>query len=154
LTAGSLVRLDVDTILIVDRNLETRASLAIDATAMQEYDIPPDQDLLAALKQGVTPGTISSDVHQFNVNGPVFDLATTLSKFLHLGLTLDEVIQRASTNPATAPAPPRNKPASSHPPARVPHITRPPPRLITRVPTSVRPAFSHACTVQATGYLR
>ena len=53
-----------------------------------------------ALKQGVTPGTISSDVHQFNVNGPVFDLATTLSKFLHLGLTLDEVIQRASTNPA------------------------------------------------------
>jgi dihydroorotase len=53
-----------------------------------------------ALKQGVVPGTISSDVHQFNVNGPVFDLATTLSKFLHLGLTLDEVIQRASTNPA------------------------------------------------------
>lgn len=53
-----------------------------------------------ALKESVVPGTISSDVHQFNVNGPVFDLATTLSKFLHLGLTLDEVIQRASTNPA------------------------------------------------------
>jgi dihydroorotase len=53
-----------------------------------------------AFKQGVTPGTISSDVHQFNVNGPVFDLATTLSKFLHLGLSLEEVIQRASTNPA------------------------------------------------------
>ncbi len=53
-----------------------------------------------ALKEGVVPGTISSDVHQFNVNGPVFDLATTLSKFLHLGLSLDEVIQRASTNAA------------------------------------------------------
>ena len=53
-----------------------------------------------ALKQDVAPGTISSDVHQFNVNGPVFDLATTLSKFLHLGLTPEEVIQRASTNPA------------------------------------------------------
>ena len=53
-----------------------------------------------ALKQGVVPGTISSDVHQFNVNGPVFDLATTLSKFLHLGLSLEEVVQRASTNPA------------------------------------------------------
>ena len=53
-----------------------------------------------AMKQGVVPGTISSDVHQFNVNGPVFDLATTLSKFVHLGLTLDDVIQRASTNPA------------------------------------------------------
>ncbi|HET7810393.1 MAG TPA: EAL domain-containing protein [Steroidobacteraceae bacterium] len=59
LTAGSLVRLDVDTILIVDRNLETRGSLAIDATSMQEYEIPPDPDLLAALKQGVTSGQLS-----------------------------------------------------------------------------------------------
>ena len=53
-----------------------------------------------ALKQELLPGTISSDVHQFNVNGPVFDLATTLSKFLHLGLTLEQVIERAATNPA------------------------------------------------------
>jgi dihydroorotase len=30
----------------------------------------------------------------------VFDLATTLSKFLHLGLTLEQVIERATTNPA------------------------------------------------------
>jgi dihydroorotase len=52
------------------------------------------------LKQEILPGTISSDVHQFNVNGPVFDLATTLSKFLHLGLTLPQVIERAATNPA------------------------------------------------------
>jgi dihydroorotase len=52
------------------------------------------------LKQELLPGTISSDVHQFNVNGPVFDLATTLSKFLHLGLTLEQVIQRSATNPA------------------------------------------------------
>ena len=49
-----------------------------------------------ALKQEVLPATISSDVHQFNVNGPVFDLATTLSKFLNLGLSLEQVIQRAS----------------------------------------------------------
>ncbi|MBM3521061.1 MAG: amidohydrolase family protein, partial [Alphaproteobacteria bacterium] len=53
-----------------------------------------------ALKQELLPGTISSDVHQYNVNGPVFDLATTLSKFLHLGLTLEQVIERAATNPA------------------------------------------------------
>ena len=55
-----------------------------------------------ALEQGLVPGTISSDLHQYNVHGPVFDLATTLSKFLHLGLTLEEVIQRAATNPAGA----------------------------------------------------
>ncbi|HWB98380.1 MAG TPA: amidohydrolase family protein, partial [Bryobacteraceae bacterium] len=54
------------------------------------------------LRQGILPGTISSDVHQFNVAGPVFDLATTLSKFLHLGLTLEQVIERATTNAAQA----------------------------------------------------
>jgi len=54
-----------------------------------------------ALRQEVVPGTISSDLHQFNVNGPVFDLATTLSKFLQLGLSLEQVIERATTNPAT-----------------------------------------------------
>jgi dihydroorotase len=53
-----------------------------------------------ALKQELLPGTISSDLHQFNVYGPVFDLATTLSKFLHLGLSLDQVIERATANPA------------------------------------------------------
>ena len=53
-----------------------------------------------ALKQEVLPGTISSDVHQFNVNGPVFDLATTLSKFLNLGLSLEQVIERATKNAA------------------------------------------------------
>ncbi len=53
-----------------------------------------------ALAQDVLPGTISSDVHQFNVNGPVFDLATTLSKFMHLGLTLEQVIERVTKNPS------------------------------------------------------
>jgi len=53
-----------------------------------------------AFRQEVLPGTISSDVHQYNVNGPVFDLATTLSKFLLLGLTLPQVIERATMNAA------------------------------------------------------
>lgn len=62
-------------------------------------------------KQELLPGTISSDVHQFNVNGPVFDLATTLSKYLHLGLSLEEVVKRATSNPAKAFAFP-HKPGS------------------------------------------
>jgi dihydroorotase len=53
-----------------------------------------------ALAQDLLPGTISSDLHEYNVRGPVLDLATTLSKFLHLGLTLDQVIERAAANPA------------------------------------------------------
>ncbi len=59
LNAGALVRLDVDSLLLLDRNLETRASYAIDATASQEYEIPPDSDLLAAMKQGVTSGQLN-----------------------------------------------------------------------------------------------
>jgi dihydroorotase len=55
-----------------------------------------------AFSQNVRPGTISSDVHQGNVNGPVYDLATTLSKFLHLGMSIEEVIRRATANPAKA----------------------------------------------------
>ena len=55
-----------------------------------------------AFSQGILPGTISSDLHQGNINGPVYDLATTLSKFLHLGVRLEEVIRRVTANPAKA----------------------------------------------------
>ena len=54
----------------------------------------------AALEQGLLPGTISSDVHVWNVAGPVYDLATTGSKLLHLGLSLPEVVQRVTATPA------------------------------------------------------
>jgi dihydroorotase len=53
-----------------------------------------------ALGQGVQPQTISSDLHAYNVNGPVYDLATTVSKFLHLGLPLDHAIEKVTTTPA------------------------------------------------------
>ena len=55
-----------------------------------------------ALEDGFPPDTISSDLHRFNVDGPVFDLVTTLSKFLHLGLSLDDVIAMATLRPARA----------------------------------------------------
>jgi dihydroorotase len=54
----------------------------------------------AALADAFRPDTISSDLHRLNVAGPVHDLATTLSKFLLLGLSLDEVIAMATTAPA------------------------------------------------------
>ena len=59
LNTGALVRLDVDTFLVLDRNLETRASLALDAAAGQEYEIPPDPELLAVIKQAVTSGQLN-----------------------------------------------------------------------------------------------
>ena len=56
----------------------------------------------AALAQGIQPSTISSDLHHYNINGPVFDLATTVSKFLALGLPMDEVIRKVTASPALA----------------------------------------------------
>ena len=57
-----------------------------------------------AMRQGVLPHTISSDVHAYNVGeeGPVYDLATTLSKFLLLGLSLDEAVRKTTAAPAAA----------------------------------------------------
>jgi dihydroorotase len=53
-----------------------------------------------AMAEAVLPTTISSDLHIYNVNGPVYDLANVLSKFLHLGLSLDEVLARVTSVPA------------------------------------------------------
>ena len=48
------------------------------------------------------PDVISSDIHQMAIQGPMFDLPTTLSKFLNLGLSLPDVIERATSRPAAA----------------------------------------------------
>ena len=53
-----------------------------------------------ALADGFPPTTISSDLHVYDVNGPVFDLATTISKFLHLGVPLDDALERVTAVPA------------------------------------------------------
>ena len=50
------------------------------------------------LNQGFSPDTISSDLYSANINGPVYDLVTTLSKFLLLGMNLHDVIARATVN--------------------------------------------------------
>jgi dihydroorotase len=53
-----------------------------------------------AMDQGVLPHFISSDLHVYNLEGPVFDLVTTLDKFLHLGMPLADVIAHATELPA------------------------------------------------------
>jgi dihydroorotase len=56
----------------------------------------------AMLDAGFMPDTISSDVHLLNLEGPVFDQATTLSKFLSLGTPLTDVIRATTANAAAA----------------------------------------------------
>lgn len=53
-----------------------------------------------SLDQGLRPHTISTDLHAGNEDGPVYDLPTTLSKFLALGLPLDAVVEMATATPA------------------------------------------------------
>ena len=56
----------------------------------------------AMLADGFKPDTISSDIHQLCIDGPAFDQATTLSKFLCLGMTVPEVIAASTANAALA----------------------------------------------------
>ncbi|MGA1599104.1 MAG: amidohydrolase/deacetylase family metallohydrolase [bacterium] len=53
-----------------------------------------------ALEQGITPDMISSDLHGHSIVGPAFDLPTTMSKILNLGVSLEKVIQAVTEKPA------------------------------------------------------
>ena len=51
---------------------------------------------------GFGPGTVSSDVHRYNIRGPVFDLLTTLVQISCISdITLEEVIAFATQRPAS-----------------------------------------------------
>jgi dihydroorotase len=54
----------------------------------------------AALDAGFAPDSISSDLHQDSIRGAARDLPNVLSKFLALGMSLEEVIRRATLAPA------------------------------------------------------
>lgn len=54
------------------------------------------------LDQGIPPDVISTDIHQLAIQGPMFDMPTTLSKFFNLGMSLPDVIRCATAAPAAA----------------------------------------------------
>ncbi len=53
-----------------------------------------------AVKEGFLPDSISTDLHIGSMNSGMKDMLNVLSKFLALGLSLDQVIARATSNPA------------------------------------------------------
>jgi dihydroorotase len=57
---------------------------------------------IPAVEQGLPPHTISTDIHTGSMNAAMKDMANVMSKFLNLGLTLQEVILRSTWNPAVA----------------------------------------------------
>ena len=53
-----------------------------------------------AVKQGFYPNSISTDLHVESMNAGMKNLLNVASKFLNMGMTLDQVIARCTWNPA------------------------------------------------------
>jgi dihydroorotase len=58
------------------------------------------RNAVPAIRQGFVPDSISTDLHTGNLNGPVIDMATTMSKIRAVGGPLAEVIARSTVAPA------------------------------------------------------
>ncbi len=52
------------------------------------------------MEQGVIPFTVSTDLTAISINSSVFSLLTTMSKFLTIGVSLDELIRMTTLHPA------------------------------------------------------
>ena len=53
-----------------------------------------------AIKAGFLPDTISTDIHKRSIMLPRANMATTMSKFLNMGLTIEQIVERTTVNPA------------------------------------------------------
>ncbi|MCC3356775.1 amidohydrolase/deacetylase family metallohydrolase [Bacillus sp. REN16] len=53
-----------------------------------------------AIEKGYSPFSISTDVHIRNIHGPVYDLATTMTKVMHCGLSLVDLIASVTLAPS------------------------------------------------------
>jgi dihydroorotase len=88
----------------------------LDGTLMEEMSEARDRGVLFDIGHGVgsfafasgrklieagfLPDIISSDVHTYSINRIAFDLPTTMSKFLALGMDLMEVVRATTVAPA------------------------------------------------------
>jgi dihydroorotase len=53
-----------------------------------------------AIRQGFVPNSISTDLHNDSMNSGMKDMLNVMSKFLNLGVPLDDVIRMSTSNPA------------------------------------------------------
>jgi dihydroorotase len=58
------------------------------------------RNAVPAIKAGFFPDSISTDLHGSSMNIAMMDMLTTMSKFLVMGMPLNEVILRSTWNPA------------------------------------------------------
>jgi dihydroorotase len=55
-----------------------------------------------AIEQGFLPDTISTDIHKRSIMLPRANMTTTMSKLLNIGMTIEQIIERSTVNPAKA----------------------------------------------------
>jgi len=55
---------------------------------------------MPAIKEGFAPDSISTDLHFGSMNGGMKDMLNVMSKFLVMGLSIDDVVARSTWNPA------------------------------------------------------
>jgi len=53
-----------------------------------------------AVKQGLMADSVSTDLHKGSMNAGMKDMLTVMSKFLNIGVPLDDLIRRSTWNPA------------------------------------------------------
>jgi dihydroorotase len=61
-----------------------------------------------AIQRGLLPFSISTDIHLRSLNFAVWDLSTTMSKLLSVGMPFDKVVEAVTTSPASAIGLPTN----------------------------------------------
>ncbi len=99
-TGGDHRILGKDNVVIEDIKKLHDAGLILDighGTGSFNYEVAE-----GLMGQGIMPDVISTDIHQMAIQGPMFDMPTTLSKFLNLGMSLSDVIERATSKAAQA----------------------------------------------------
>jgi len=55
---------------------------------------------IPAMKQGLPPDSISTDLHYTSMNAGMKDMINVMSKFLNMGMTMEDLILRSTWNPA------------------------------------------------------
>ena len=55
---------------------------------------------MPAMKQGLLPNSFGTDLHRFSMNAGMKSMTNVMSKFMALGMTLNEVVARATWYPA------------------------------------------------------
>jgi dihydroorotase len=58
------------------------------------------RNAVPAVQQGFIPDSISTDLHQESMIGSALSMANVMSKFLAMGVPVEEVIRRSTVNPA------------------------------------------------------